>query len=117
MIHGANYYPQDFERLTTQAHPLFRDESAAAYAVGDRVTVVVETSVRGDRDGATEAAAEAVRAITEELPVSTDVVVVPRGQIPRTTSGKPRRHECGPRHANGELTVLARWPRDPGSLS
>ncbi|MGH3714904.1 MAG: AMP-binding protein [Micromonosporaceae bacterium] len=112
VIHGANYYPQDFERLAQRAHPLFDGEFAAAYAAGDRVTVLVESADRNDRDGAAQAAAAAVRAVTAELPVTTDVVVVPRGQVPRTTSGKARRRECAQRLRDGALTVLAQWPRN-----
>jgi long-chain fatty acid adenylase/transferase FadD26 len=40
----------------------------------------------------------------------TDVVVVRRGQLPRTSSGKVRRQECARRLRSGQLAVLARWP-------
>jgi acyl-CoA synthetase (AMP-forming)/AMP-acid ligase II len=113
VIHGANYYPQDFERLAQQAHQELGG-AAAAFTAGDgnRVIVVAETAQRRAPDTAAEAVAAAVRAVTAELPVATDVVVVPRGQVPRTTSGKVRRRDCARRLRDGELTVLARWPHD-----
>jgi acyl-CoA synthetase (AMP-forming)/AMP-acid ligase II len=117
-IHGANYYPPDFERIVQQAHPALGGESAAAYTCGDsnRVIVVVETSCRNDPATAIEAASAAVRAVTAELPVATDVVVVPRGQLPRTASGKARRQECARRMRYAQLQILARWPRDSGPI-
>jgi acyl-CoA synthetase (AMP-forming)/AMP-acid ligase II len=115
VIHGANYYPQDFEQLVQQAHPSFHGEFAAACVTDDesRVTVVVETRNRSDAEGAMEAAAAAVRAVTAELPVATDVVVVPRGRLPRATSGKAQRQECARRLLEGHLPVIAQWPRGP----
>jgi acyl-CoA synthetase (AMP-forming)/AMP-acid ligase II len=44
-----------------------------------------------------------------ELPVQVEVLVVDRGQVPRTTSGKVRRKECAMRVS--QVEVLARWPR------
>jgi acyl-CoA synthetase (AMP-forming)/AMP-acid ligase II len=114
IVHGVNYYPQDFEWLAREAHPLLAGELAIACAAGDaddRVTVVVESADRSDLAGAAEAASAAVRAVTAELPVITDVVVVSRGQLPRTTSGKARRQECARRLREDGFTVLARWPR------
>jgi acyl-CoA synthetase (AMP-forming)/AMP-acid ligase II len=113
VIHGVNYYPQDFERLAQQAHPELGG-AAAAFPAGDgnRVIVVAETTSRRPPAAAAEAAVAAVRAVTAELPVTTDVVVVPRGQVPRTTSGKVRRQECARRLRDSELTVFARWPQN-----
>jgi acyl-CoA synthetase (AMP-forming)/AMP-acid ligase II len=111
VIRGANYYPHDFERLAGDAHPVLADGLAAAFDgdAPDRVIIVTETTSPGD---AGQAAVAAVQAVTAELPVTTDVVVVPRGQVPRTTSGKVRRHECAQRLRQGQLSVLAQWPRD-----
>jgi nonribosomal peptide synthetase protein BlmVI len=128
IVHGVNYYPHDFERLAQQAHPLLGEGLAAAFVLDDanRVTVVVEagrprraadsTGDSGGGDGsddsaAAAAAAAAVRAVTAELPVMTDVVVVPTGQLPRTTSGKVRRGESAEALRGGRLPVLAQWPR------
>ncbi len=117
IIHGANYYPQDFERLAGSAHPALADGLAAAFDGddADRVIIVAETNhVSGETAlaDAAEAAIAAVRAVTAEMPVTTDVVVVPRGRVPRTTSGKVRRQECARRLREGQLLVLAQWPRD-----
>ncbi|WP_290058957.1 AMP-binding protein [Amycolatopsis solani] len=111
VVNGANYHPQDFEVLATAAHPLFDGELAVACWTGERVTILVEAADRTDPGALTTAAAAAVRAVTAELPVDTEVVAVTRGRIPRTTSGKPRRHECARRFRDGEVPVLTRWPQ------
>jgi acyl-CoA synthetase (AMP-forming)/AMP-acid ligase II len=111
IIRGANYYPQDFERLALQAHQELGGVAAAfASQNGGRVIVVLETAPDATPAAAAKTAEAAVRAVTAELPVTTDVVVVPRGKVPRTTSGKVRRQECARRLDDGELAVLARWP-------
>ena len=130
IVHGVNYYPYDFERLAQQAHPLLGEGLAAAFVLdGNRVTVVVEaarprraadsTGGTGGADAAAAggAAAAAVRAVTAELPVMTDVVVVPSGQLPRTTSGKVRRRESAEALRGGRLPVLAQWPRSHTSTT
>ncbi|MGH8792495.1 MAG: fatty acyl-AMP ligase [Stackebrandtia sp.] len=116
VIHGANYYPQDFEQLARQSHPLLEGELAAAFADEDahRVTVVVEADRHTPAEAALEAARAAVRAVTAELPVTTDLVVVPRNQLPRTTSGKSQRREAAARLRDGRFSILAQWPRSFG---
>jgi len=118
VIRGSNYYPQDFERLAQQAHPELAAGAAAAFAARDeaRVIVVVETTQKRATAATVDTASAAVRAITAELPVTTEVLVVRRGQVPRTTSGKARRQECARRLRDGELAVLGRWPRDADGL-
>lgn len=115
IVHGANYYPQDFEWLAGQAHPLLAAELAIACpgADDDRVTVAVECDRRADDLAAVATAA--LRAITAELPVATEVVLVPRGQLPRTTSGKAQRQECARRLADGTVRVLAQAPERTGT--
>ncbi|MGH3432154.1 MAG: hypothetical protein ACRDQB_04890, partial [Thermocrispum sp.] len=92
----------------------FRGRPAAACATESesRVVVAVETADAGDGPALAEAAAAAVRAVTAELPVTTDVVVTSRGALPRTTSGKTRRRETAAMLRSGRLPVLAQWPRE-----
>jgi short-subunit dehydrogenase len=130
----VNYYPQDFEQLAQQAHPLLDGEIAVAYAAEDegRVTVVVESASRRDAAGAAEAAAAAVRAITAEFPVATDVVVIPtatyRGPPAARSGDRNAPHGCATgscrcSHAGhgmpGERDVPPHRPSsdDPGGLA
>jgi acyl-CoA synthetase (AMP-forming)/AMP-acid ligase II len=114
IIRGVNYYPQDFECIVQGADPAFSWGLAAAFADEsnpDRVRVVVEADRRIPEAELAEAASEAVRAVTAELPVQVEVLVVDRGQVPRTTSGKVRRKECAMRISQDQISVLTGWPR------
>jgi acyl-CoA synthetase (AMP-forming)/AMP-acid ligase II len=114
IIRGVNYYPQDFERIVQEAHPALCWGLAAAFADesnSGRVQVVVEADRRTPQAELAEAASTAVRAVTTELPVQVEVLVVDRGQVPRTTSGKVRRKECAMRIRQDQVSVLAGWPR------
>jgi acyl-CoA synthetase (AMP-forming)/AMP-acid ligase II len=114
IIRGVNHYPQDFEQMVQSAHPALGSGLAAAFTDPEdeeRVVVVVEAAA-GDQDRElVEAAAAAARSVTAHLPVPTDVVVVSRATVPRTTSGKVRRAECAQRYGAHVLPELARWPR------
>jgi len=95
--HGRNYDPADVESIAARAAD-GGTGTAAAFAAdsatGPRVVVVVETRLRD---------AEALRALTRRIREAChdallfgpdDLRLVPRGTIPRTTSGKVRRGEC-----------------------
>ena len=64
-------------------------------SAGAGPTVIVESSIPWDDAKVAEASA----AITEQFDgAGVDFVFVPRGGIPRTTSGKPKRKECWHRY-------------------
>jgi acyl-CoA synthetase (AMP-forming)/AMP-acid ligase II len=108
IIRGVNYFPQDFERLAQSADPLLAGSLAAAFpdpVVADRVRVVVESDRSVDDARLAAAARAALTAITDELPVQTEVTMIGALQIPRTTSGKVRRGECADRLRAGDLTI------------
>lgn len=109
IIRGVNYFPHDFERLAQPAHPLLAVGQSAAFtdpARPDRVIVVIETDRGAPPDELAAAAAAGVLAVTDELPVQTEVVLVAAAQIPRTTSGKVRRLDCSRMLADGTLRVM-----------
>jgi amino acid adenylation domain-containing protein len=112
ILRGRNLYPHDLERVAEQSHPLLRPGGAAAFAVeveGDeRLAIVLEWG------GQTAASAgEAIAAIRDvlgsryEVQVY-DVCLIAPGALPRTTSGKVRRHACRAALEAGRLEVLAR---------
>ena len=110
IIRGVNYYPDDFERLAQEAHPLLATGLAAAFSDQrhpDRVVIVIEGDRTAKRQDLADAALAAVGSVTQELPVQTEVIMVGAIQIPRTTSGKVRRRDCARSLFAGELTVLA----------
>ena len=113
IVRGRNHYPQDLEETASRAHPTLRPGGGAAFSIdrdgAERVVVVHEVDRGADRT-ALPAAVEAVRrAIVDEHEVAVDeVVLVRRGQVPRTSSGKVRRAACRDALEAGELAVLAR---------
>ncbi|MFZ5635065.1 MAG: amino acid adenylation domain-containing protein [Pseudomonadota bacterium] len=100
ILRGRNYHPHDLERIAEQAHPAIRPGGCAAFAVADgdegeeRLVLVCEVEHRGGF--VEEVAADAVRsAIADALDIGVNTIVFVRaGQVPKTTSGKTRRHAC-----------------------
>ncbi|GAA3869875.1 fatty acyl-AMP ligase [Streptomyces sedi] len=101
---GRNFYPQDIELSAERSHEGLHPNSVAAFSVDDgtseRLVVVVEADGRVLRDCAPEALRERVRLAVHEgqrLPVD-EVVVVRRGALPKTSSGKVQRRACRARY-------------------
>jgi long chain fatty acid CoA FadD26 len=98
VVDGRNHYPQDVEATAQDAHPAVRRDRLASFGVpgssGERVVVVAE-HVRAVRlaDIDVPALVRTVRAAVSArhgLRLS-DVVLVPPGTVPRTSSGKVSR--------------------------
>ncbi len=106
IVGGQNYYPQDIERSIEAVHPAF--STAAAFSVdgddSERLVVVIEIR---PADASSELLEAAVRAVAQEhqLPIDT-AILVRRGAIPRTSSGKIQRHLCRSRFLCGDLAPL-----------
>ncbi|CAM5632554.1 fatty acyl-AMP ligase [Streptomyces aurantiogriseus] len=98
VVDGRNHYPQDVEVTAQDAHPAVRRDRLAAFAVaggsGERVVVVAEhvrTTTLAEID-----LPDLVRAVRAAVSARhglrlADVVVVPPGTVPRTSSGKVSR--------------------------
>ncbi|GAA3414935.1 fatty acyl-AMP ligase [Streptosporangium vulgare] len=111
IIGGINYYPQDAEAVATAAHPAFAHQPAAAWPPAEDepgVTVVLGTTGQ-DPEVLRTAVRAAGIAVARVLPAPVSILAVPKGEIPRTTSGKVRRRECAARARSGTLNVLERW--------
>ncbi|MFF3911425.1 fatty acyl-AMP ligase [Streptomyces sp. NPDC001848] len=112
VVKGRNHYPQDLEHTAETGHPLLRPGSAAAFAVdtGEReaLVVVVEGDNRVLKYAGVEEVAQAVRtAIRRDHRVDVDeVVLIRRGTLPKTTSGKVRRRSCREQYETGRLARL-----------
>ncbi|WP_327326577.1 fatty acyl-AMP ligase [Streptomyces sp. NBC_01210] len=110
---GRNFYPQDIELSAENAAPGLHPNAAAAFSVDDgeteRLIVVVEADGRALRGTGPEELKELVRkAVHERQRLETDeVVIVRRGLLPRTTSGKVQRRACRKRYLNNELKPAA----------
>ena len=122
IVRGRNLHPPDLELAVEQAVPQVRPGCTAAFPVvrdgAEQVGIACELA---EPSGAGDAAPVLVavrQAVTEaaEVPVAT-VVLLRRGQLPKTSSGKIQRYACrhaagSGRWAAGAPDVLARWDGD-----
>ncbi|MFE3497558.1 fatty acyl-AMP ligase [Streptomyces sp. NPDC059175] len=108
---GRNFYPQDIELSAENAVEGLRPNCAAAFSVDDgdteRLVVVVETDGRVLRGPGAEQVREKVRsAVHDGQRLHTDeVLLIRRGALPRTTSGKVQRRACRALYLAGELAL------------
>jgi acyl transferase domain-containing protein/acyl-CoA synthetase (AMP-forming)/AMP-acid ligase II/pimeloyl-ACP methyl ester carboxylesterase/acyl carrier protein len=100
IIRGRNYYPQDIELTVDRSHPALREGCGAAFAVevgGEEKLVVVQEIKRSYlRNLNAEEVTKAIRkAISEERELQPHAILLLKtGTIPKTSSGKIRRHAC-----------------------
>ncbi|MBV9762743.1 MAG: LLM class flavin-dependent oxidoreductase [Acidobacteriaceae bacterium] len=112
IVRGRNVYPQDLEFAVSRSHPAFANAAGAAFAVdagAETQVVLVQEVPPGIKSADTgELLRAAVRAVAEEQEVQLETVVLVRaGSLPKTSSGKIRRHECRRQFLNSELKPIA----------
>ena len=116
IVAGANHYPQDIEWTVEKCHPNVRPSGVAAFSVpvdGDERLAVAAEIERGSigRPEDIVVILDAIKkAIAEEheVPVHA-LVLLARGSLPKTASGKVQRHGCGRLLAADSPDVLASW--------
>ena len=114
IVRGLNYYPQDIEAVVEEDVAI-RKGGVAAFAVEkDRrevLTVVAELR----SDDLPESTEDISRRLRERLGIVADsFTYIPRRTLPKTSSGKTRRHEVRNRWLDDALKVIAyvecQWP-------
>jgi fatty-acyl-CoA synthase len=110
-IDGRHHYPQDIEATAADASPLVRRGYATAFSVphgdGGQLLVIVAERAPGTGRVDPRPAIEAIRQAVSHLHLLSvsDVLLLPAGAIPRTTSGKLARRACRAQYLNGTLGV------------
>ena len=110
IIRGLNHHPADLELTARKAHPLVATSVGAAFAIEaageERLVIALESPRREPADP--ETVAQSVRQrIAEEHRVGTyAVVLVRKGGIPKTSSGKIQRGLCKRMYESGELSIV-----------
>jgi long chain fatty acid CoA FadD26 len=112
IVDGRNHYPDDIESTIQE----ITGGRAAAISVPDdqseRLVAIAEVKKRGSSD---EEAMHKLRSVKREVTSAiskrhgvrvADLVLVPRGSIPITTSGKVRRSACAERYRQAEFSRL-----------
>ena len=112
IVRGANHHPNDVEQTVERAHVALRPGGGAVFSIEaedeERVVVVHEIE-RGASDEADAVIAAVRRAVTEEHGIDAYAVALVRaGSVPRTSSGKVRRHACREQFERGTLHEIAR---------
>jgi acyl-CoA synthetase (AMP-forming)/AMP-acid ligase II len=139
VIRARTHYPQDIEATVEQSHAALRPHCCAAIAVemdGEERLVVVQEMERrwcARPSGVGDAAhAESIgiprhldldtlfgnvcQAVAEKHDVQVSAVILIRsGSLPKTSSGKIRRHACRTHFLNQTLDVVGRWYASRGS--
>lgn len=98
IVGGKNYYPQDFEHAATEASSMVRPGCIASFELmhdNGQAGVALVFESRDDKNLEGEEELEKIsRVVLAECGLKPcAVVAVKRGTIPKTTSGKIKRHE------------------------
>ncbi len=111
ILNGKNYYPQDIEAVVSKSAGV-RDGQCVAFSRldekgGERCVVVAEAKL-GPRAGtAAEITTQIIQLVRAEIGiVLSEVHLIKRGTLPKTSSGKVRRREARYRLELGELDLL-----------
>lgn len=117
ILYGRNHAPQDLERSAESAHPALRPGGTAAFsldAAGEAEALVLCCEAEA---GSQVSPDEIIAAIRQRL--ATDhqvevgrVLLLPRGGLPRTASGKVQRRHMRERAMQGTHEAWASWPAD-----
>ncbi|MEY9849482.1 fatty acyl-AMP ligase [Streptacidiphilus sp. BW17] len=110
IVHGRNLYPHDIEHEARAAHPALEGFLGAAFGVqapDERIVLVHEVSPTLPAEELRTVAAAIIRRLTAATgaPVR-NVLLVRRGSVHRTTSGKIQRAAMRDRFLAGEITAL-----------
>ncbi len=112
IVAGQNYHPQDVEISAEAADSNLIRGGSAAVAVprgGTEEVVVIAELHRRSTDALAEVEARIKeRVLGDTGLVLADVRLIRQGTLPRTSSGKVRRHACSEAYAHGHLASVQR---------
>lgn len=107
IVRGRNFYPNDLEWVVSEL-PSVRRGNVVAFSVdvngpegqGEQLVVAAE-AFQADAEALKEAIAQAI--VSNFSLTTHDVVIVPQGTLPRTSSGKPQRRKTRQLYLDGTL--------------
>ncbi|MCL5743613.1 MAG: AMP-binding protein, partial [Acidobacteria bacterium] len=109
IIRGQNHHPGDIEAAVERSHPMLR--ASAAFSVensGDERLVLLLEAERGTSPDIDDVARTVRQAVAEQFELQVyAVILVKRGGIPRTSSGKVQRRLCRTLYLKNELDIAA----------
>ena len=118
IVRGQKFYPQDLESCAADASPDVRRGHVIAFAVEreDEAEVVVVAEVERRALATPELAGRVALEIQSlnDVPLGR-VLLVGKGTVPKTTSGKLQRTLCRQDYLEGRTLPVAEW-RPPGAV-
>lgn len=106
IIHGVNYYPQDFEAIVEE-NSFIRKGCSVAFLCEEEDALVIVAGVKNPT--MLPSAHEIEKSINKYSGVKIhEIVFVPARTIPKTSSGKLRRFKCREDYKQNELQVVSR---------
>jgi acyl-CoA synthetase (AMP-forming)/AMP-acid ligase II/acyl carrier protein len=123
IIRGRNHYPQDIELTVTQSHPALRPSCGAAFSVEvggvEQLAIACEVERNYLRRLDVKSVIAAIRqAVSEHHEIQVYVVVLLKtASIPKTSSGKIKRHACQAGFLDGSLDVVGDWTANPQEIN
>ncbi|MGK7877174.1 MAG: AMP-binding protein [Xenococcaceae cyanobacterium] len=115
IIRGRNHYPQDIELTVEQSHPALQQSSGAAFAVEidgiERLAIAQEVKRSYLRHLDVDEVIRAIRqAVSEQHQLQVyAVLLLKTASIPKTSSGKIKRHACRVGFLNRNLNIVGEW--------
>ncbi|VFQ46098.1 fatty acyl-AMP ligase [Desulfoluna butyratoxydans] len=110
IINGENYFAEDMEHTISMCHEGFRSGGCALFPVetghGEHPVAACEIASEASPETRQDMVEAACRAVmeTHEIPLY-DLVFSLRGKLPRTTSGKIKRHRCRQQYMDRRLAL------------
>ena len=113
IVRGLNYYPQDVELVAEQSHTGLRAGCGAAFTVNlagaEELVIVYEVERRRTAD-AVDVLAAIRESVAEDLELQvSNILLIPTGSIPKTSSGKIQRSLCRQMFLDGEFKTVGAW--------
>lgn len=117
IIRGRNHYPQDIELTVENSHSSLRDNCSAAFSVEiqEEECLVIACEVKRTdikKLKINETVKDILVAVSTEHELEVHKIVLLRtGSIPKTSSGKVRRHACKLEFLEENLNVVGQWQK------
>ncbi len=118
IIRGSNHYPQDLEWTAQRSDAAFHGQTSAAFSVvvegSERLILLQEVDRLVDLpDSSQQRLANIVEAIVEQHEIDVfHVLLLKRGSIPKTASGKVQRQASRKAYLANELEFISQWRAD-----
>ena len=117
IIRGQNHYPQDIEWTLQESHPALNPDCGAAFSIiendEERLVIVQEIERAYRKQNCNEIFSKICEAVMEghDLAVHT-IILIKAHSIPRTTSGKIKRHSCREKFLEKSLKFVSEWQEE-----